>query len=64
MLSIEEAAKYLRVSKDTVRRAIKRGDLAASRLKHPRGHYRIKKSDLDALFQKQEPESPPKQEGT
>ncbi len=58
MMTIEEAAAYLRMSKDTIRRAIKTGVLPASRLtEQPRGHYRIRKADLDALFRKR-PEPP------
>jgi excisionase family DNA binding protein len=52
VLSLPEAARYLRVSEDTIRRAIKEGSLKAAKL---RGHYRIRKADLDALFKKQPP---------
>lgn len=52
-MSIKEAASYLGVSEHTVRRAILEGRLPAAK---PRGTYRIRKADLDALFKKQEPE--------
>ncbi len=53
ILSLKEAAAYLRLSENTLRRAIKEGALPAAQL---RGKIRIRKADLDALFKKQPPE--------
>jgi excisionase family DNA binding protein len=53
ILSLKEAAAYLRLSENTLRRAIKEGVLPAAQL---RGKIRIRKADLDALFKKQPPE--------
>lgn len=47
MLSIKEAATLSDWSRQTVQRAIHRGELTASR-PHPRGHYRITVRDLAA----------------
>ncbi len=57
ILSIDQAAKYLSVSDDTIRRLIKEGELPAARI---RGQWRIRKADLDALFRRQQP--PPQKE--
>ena len=43
-LSIREAAAYVRVSPDTVRRLIRTGKLPARRVG---GQWRIRRSDLD-----------------
>jgi len=51
-LSISEAAKYLRVSKDTLRRWEKKGMLKAHRSPTHRRFY--KKQDLEKLFSKGE----------
>lgn len=56
IMGIREAAQYLRVSEHTIRRAIHEGLLPVARL---RGHYRIRKADLDALFKKQPPPDEP-----
>ena len=49
LLSIEEAAKVLNVSKDTIRRRIKKGDIEAQKLPGPYGNmYYIKEKDLAA----------------
>lgn len=53
ILTVEEAAQLLKVSKTTLRRWIKRGKVPV--LKMARA-YRIKKSDLDKLFTKIKPE--------
>lgn len=45
-LSLPEAARYLGVSADTIRRRIKDGTLPAVLLA---GRYRIRAADLDAL---------------
>jgi excisionase family DNA binding protein len=55
IFSIKEAAAYLKLSHTTIRQAIKEGRLPAAQL---RGQWRIKKSDLDALFKKHQPEEP------
>jgi excisionase family DNA binding protein len=47
LLSIEEAAKALNVSKDTIRRRIKKGEIEAQKLPGPYGNmYYIKEEDL------------------
>ncbi len=49
LLSIEEAAQALNVSKDTIRRRIKKGDIEAQKLPGPYGSmYYIKEKDLAA----------------
>ena len=48
LLTIAEAAAYLRVHKQTVRRYIAANKLTASRL--PSGVIRLKRSDLDAML--------------
>ena len=49
LLSIEEAAQALSVSKDTIRRRIKKGDIEAQKLPGPYGNmYYIKEKDLAA----------------
>ncbi len=55
ILSLQEAARYLKVSEHTIRRAIKDGMLPYAKL---RGNYRIRKADLDALFHR----GPPKEQ--
>jgi excisionase family DNA binding protein len=50
ILSVAEAARYMKVSEHTIRRAIADGTLPAAKL---RGNYRIRKSDLIALFRRQ-----------
>jgi len=46
-LSMAAAARYLGVNKQTVRRAIKRGELYAAESNEPGGGYLISPSDLD-----------------
>lgn len=46
-LTTEEAAEYLQVTVDTVRRYIREGRLRASRLGR---EYRIRQEDLDAFL--------------
>jgi excisionase family DNA binding protein len=50
ILSVAEAARYMKVSEHTIRRAIADGTLPAAKL---RGQYRIQKSDLTSLFRRQ-----------
>lgn len=45
-LTLAEAADYMRVSTQTIRRWIKAGTLAAAK---PGKEYRIRREDLDAL---------------
>jgi excisionase family DNA binding protein len=49
--TIEEAAKYLKVSDDVIRRMIKDRELKASKI---RGQWRIRKTDIDRLFEDQD----------
>jgi excisionase family DNA binding protein len=49
-LKVAEAAEYLRMSRDGVREAIRRGDLPAHRLGE-KGHLRILASDLAEALQ-------------
>lgn len=46
VFTVTEAAKYSGHHVNTIRRWIHDGDLKASRIK-PKGHFRIRKSDLD-----------------
>ena len=48
LLTVHEAAEYLRCHKDTVRRWCKSGELPARCL--PGGDYRINEADLDAFL--------------
>jgi excisionase family DNA binding protein len=48
ILTIEEAADYLKVSEDVIRRMIKDKSLKATKI---RGQWRIRKKDIDALFE-------------
>jgi excisionase family DNA binding protein len=45
--TIEEAAKILKVSDDTVRKMIKNGELEARKI---RGQWRIRREAIDRLF--------------
>lgn len=58
IFTIEEAARYLKMSKDTVRRLIRQKKLKAYKVG---GQYRIRKADLERLFtdrsNQQEPET-------
>ena len=56
-MSVKDAAEFLGVSKDTIRRWDKKGKLKAYR--HPMNHYRLyKKADLQAILDKiQRPDS-------
>lgn len=51
ILTIEESANLLKVSKASIRRWIKRGKLIAFRAGR---EYRIKKADINKLFKRQE----------
>jgi excisionase family DNA binding protein len=55
VLTVEEVARALRISEDSVRAMIKRKTLPAIKVGKS---YRIKQSDLDALMQTE----PPKQQ--
>lgn len=49
-LRVGEAAKIIGVSTQTVRRLIWDGDLPAFRVRN-RGHYRVKREDVEALIE-------------
>jgi excisionase family DNA binding protein len=53
ILTIEEAAKYLKVSEDVIRRMIREKQLRASKI---RGQWRIRKIDIDRLFEDRDQE--------
>jgi excisionase family DNA binding protein len=48
VLTIEEAAKYLKVSEDVIRRMIKDGELRATKI---RGQWRIRREAINQLFE-------------
>lgn len=48
-LSLASAAEYLDCSRDYLVSCIKSGELPAHKFKGPRGQWRVKLSDLDAL---------------
>lgn len=50
ILTIEEAAKLLKVSEATIRRWVKNGKLVAFRAGR---EYRLKKEDINKLFKRQ-----------
>ena len=53
-LSATEVCDRLRVSRDTLTKLIKSGDLKASKIgPHHNSHYRIKESDVDAYLDRQ-----------
>ena len=56
IFTIEEAAEYMRVSHDTIRKMIKDGELEAARV---RGQWRIRKQALDDLFTRQQKQQEP-----
>ena len=57
-LSATEVCDRLRVSRDTLTKLIKSGDLKASKVgPHFNSHYRIKEEDLDAYLDKQAAEA-------
>jgi len=47
IMTAQQAAAYLQLAPETIRRYARRGRLPAARIG---GHYRIRKADLDALF--------------
>ncbi len=49
--TLEEAAKYLKLSEDTIRRLIKQKKLKAHKVG---GQWRIKRQTLDELFEDQD----------
>jgi putative molybdopterin biosynthesis protein len=53
LMLIEEVAEYLRISANTVRNMIDRGELPAARIGK---QYRIKRVDVDRLLETGEPE--------
>ncbi len=53
ILTVAEAAKYLRTSTDSIYRMIAEGSLPAAKV---RGTWRIRKADVDALFRRQTPD--------
>ena len=48
LLTVAEAAKILRVRRETIRRYIKNGHLIATRL--PGGDYRLRPTDIQTLL--------------
>lgn len=48
LYTIDEAARILRVSHDTIRRMIKSGELAAIKV---RGQWRVRKESVDRIVQ-------------
>lgn len=49
VLTIQEVAKLLGVCSDTIRRAIRKGDLKAYRLS-TKGHFRIRKEHIETYL--------------
>ena len=47
ILTVEQAAEYLQLDPETVRRAARRGELPGARIGR---RWRFRKEDLDALF--------------
>ncbi len=47
-ISVSEAARTMEVCEETIRRAVRRGDLP-DRRPHPRGRYRIRRGDIEKL---------------
>ena len=52
LLTIQEVAEAMKISEKTVRRLIKRGDLAAYKV-GDRGQLRVKEHDLDQYLESQ-----------
>lgn len=52
LLTVQEVADTMKVSEKTVRRLIKRGDLAAYKV-GDRGQLRVKERDLEQYFEAQ-----------
>lgn len=48
IMTVEEAAAYLKLTVEGLRRIIIRGDIPATKIG---GHWRIKKSIIDEMFQ-------------
>ena len=48
LITVEEAAKILKVRRETIRRYIKRGHLRARTL--PGGDYRLRQTDIQKLL--------------
>ncbi len=48
LVTVEEAAKILKVQRETIRRYIKRGHLKAQTL--PGGDYRLREKDIQGLL--------------
>jgi excisionase family DNA binding protein len=59
VLTVKEAAEFLRVTPETVRRLCRRGKIPFARIG---SDYRFLKSDLEALFLKEEPKKMSREE--
>jgi excisionase family DNA binding protein len=63
-MSVDDAAKYLQVSPQTIRSAMRRGDLRPSRLGPRGGPYRIDRFDVDRFLERRKRTLPPYRKGS
>ena len=63
-LTVEDAALYLRVSPQTVRNVMRRGDVQASRLATSGGPYLLDRREIDSLLERRKRKLPPYRKNT